>query len=223
MRKIYLEDVELKKLDEKEKLRLIEFCEKNIQSLNKFLGSIKENEQDFNLVLKILPSECIPSQIEVCLNSIQTNILILEIDKLANICDTILKTICPNTPVKKIDFNFLYTEDNIEQYFLEATKSFSKEQLREEYYQARFISNDASFSHRLVIENYKTIPIEEIDKNKFKKLFKSMKKDIEKKELLASISGDWIFSLKTGSIYSAIHSGLSMYYWFLRNNYFLDS
>lgn len=226
MRKIYLEQVKLEELNEKEKTRLVEFCEKNMRSLNTFLGSIKENEQDNNLVLKILPSECIPSQIEVCLNPIQTNLIIFKMDKLANICETILKKINPNTTVRKIDFNSLYTDDNIEQYFLDATKSFDMEELREEYLQARFTYNDSGFSDRLVIENYTSTSIEKIEKiekNKFLNLFKSMKSDMKQKEISASISGDWIFTLETGSIYSAIHSGLGMYYWFLRNNYFLYS
>lgn len=221
MRKIYLEQVKLEELNEKEKTRLVEFCEKNMRSLNVFLSSIKDNEQDSNLFLKILPSECIPSQIEVRLNPIQTNLIIFNMDKLANICETILKKINPNTTVRKIDFNSLYTDDNIEQYFIDATKSFDTEELREEYLQARITYNDSGFSDRLVIENYKTTSIEKNDKNKFFNLFKSIKSDIKQEDILASISGDWIFTLQTGSIYSAIHSGLGMYYWFLRNNYFL--
>lgn len=216
MRKICLENLDLSTLDKKEKVRLIDFCEKNIINLNTFLSSIQEYEHCYNLVLKIAQNVCTPSQLEVYLNHIQSTFIICEMNKLINLYDNILKEINPNTTIRKIDFEYLNKIDNIKQDFLKITNCFKIEDLKEEYDYIKMLSKKAILSDRLVVETHR---IKTIEHNQFYGLSKLVKVDTKKQDIISSISGDSIFTLQTGSIYSAIHIGLELYYCFLKDNY----
>lgn len=213
MRKIYLEEVDLKSLDEKEKRRLIDFCEKNIINLNTFLKSIENYEHCYNLVLKIPSNIFSPSPLVVYLNHLQSSFIIYELDKLMNLYSHILKEINPNT--KKINFKYSYNIEYLEESFLKVATCFTFKELKDEYEYIKMLSKKALLSDYLILDNYIST---DIKTNHFFDLSILIKTNSINKDIISSISGNCIFTLKTGSIYSAIHKGLELYYCFLKDN-----